>query len=1494
MVVVAWCRRAEQQRADGGPHGRAVGTAERVFWANCGTGACGACEAGTYRTGGDEERRCLTCPGGKVPSLGACFPGTAYESIVYDGAITHAREVRAFGESCYYFGEGIRYWTSAERKCHELGGHLVCLGGRREAKFVADTFSDDWSIESFWVGLSERGNEKSFTWTNPRCCSDYRNWFESVDSDSQTTREPKEDTELESYRCVRSDSDAKLHDENCRSKRPFVCEAPVTMAATTCAPCRKGTFSTTGAVECQACAWGRYASADGSDSCTPCPATSPAALLVAQFGQNGAVQCGGSLGRPQRAAYIAVSVATAVGPGLLAAGVMTAQFVVGATLARRGFAAWPTRDAEWRTKIVTFSGTAVFTFGVVGGAVVANWLKPIRQNAEDWPYKGRLAATTEEKGCDPARRYPYFVTGMLCLAIVASALVASIPVVDLLAVLRAIHDRLVSLRLRRKLRGQMIKWKREREQQDEALNGVVTSFGCTLCGQGRADALNMPCGHQFFCVDCARTFVEENGDVCNACRQPSELHDVQLRRSTLRTRRAPTRPTRPPPAQDSRLLLFGAGGAGAGVSDAASVEVELRTFDRRTASVRDLRAAIAATKRVRAGARQRFLASTCGGCALAKLLVVDIPCGHATLCAECAATYRAIHGNVCSRCGEAADLQEPVLEQSCSVCFDVVSAQYLVALGSCGHQICTACSIGYVRSALANVAEQVTAAGMRCPLGGSKYSTDTCDGVVTKDVVERLVARDIRPDLAADVLPLRADELDRLLRFMYEASIKIYERFYCCWADCSRLFAVEHRDHLTRYGAPPTDSVRRAPKLIFQRLRTAFRTAPPPEPQQQQQQQIPRASPASTITSDPGDVEASGREDDARGGSDDDDDDEERGASEAPLVNDDDDICWETTPPFVSCPWCGRQSCLRCKVPAHSLLTCKEVKTGGPGVIATTLFVEATSKPCPQCSFRITHHHGHACHHIRPGTGCLNCGTHFCYRCLRRGTSGTSCGCRLFCQNSDIVNNIERLPYPHDRRCGCPFCADCREGAPCPQCTGGCVVCRGLVPPGPLSFKDLESWGPDLSGRASAEETQYACVATLSGHKRAVASVSWSRDGLRLLSTSADATAKVWRSEPSSSSSNAWSCATSLVGHGEGLNDATWWRDSARCATASDDKTVRLWDVETGSCVVTYEGHESYVFCVDVNPQNTLLASGSFDETVKCWDARCERAIKTINAHSDPVTGVSFNKRDGTIIASSSYDGLLRLWDTALGECLATIFAEMDGETHSKHAAVSHVVYAPNGNFVLSANHDSTLRLWRVASPPCAHAKCYEGLEAARFCGACAFHASPDRRGDPKNHAVVSGSEDGRLVVWNLQTAAIEHSIPAHDDAVLAVDPHPREDLVATGGMTRDALVKLWRWQETDDEEPPDDMSPPQGRSSPSTAAPMDDDAPGPLPAPIPDPDLLRINPTPDEIRVFLPPPPITPEQTTSSEEPAADASSDHHQQKRPRLVVVAAAAAAM
>ena len=139
----------------------------------------------------------------------------------------------------------------------------------------------------------------------------------------------------------------------------------------------------------------------------------------------------------------------------------------------------------------------------------------------------------------------------------------------------------------------------------------------------------------------------------------------------------------------------------------------------------------------------------------------------------------------------------------------------------------------------------------------------------------------------------------------------------------------------------------------------------------------------------------------------------------------------------VQCRHCLGHFCQICDAAWHEGVTCevfqREKKQRNGVDEETKLFIQASSKPCPQCGIPISHYFKHACHHIRPGTGCPNCHVHFCYVCLtpyeNQGNHRCENGCPLFC--------------PNDRSCNCPTCPDCQPGRPCQLCDAeGCPQCQ--------------------------------------------------------------------------------------------------------------------------------------------------------------------------------------------------------------------------------------------------------------------------------------------------------------------------------------------------------------------------------------------------------------------------------------------------------------------
>lgn len=192
-------------------------------------------------------------------------------------------------------------------------------------------------------------------------------------------------------------------------------------------------------------------------------------------------------------------------------------------------------------------------------------------------------------------------------------------------------------------------------------------------------------------------------------------------------------------------------------------------------------------------------------------------------------------------------------------------------------------------------------------------------------------------------------------------------------------------------------------------------------------------------------------------------------------------------------------------------------------------------------------------------------------------------------------------------------------------------------------------------------------------HGDAVTSLVFSRDGTRLVSTSADEKAFVWDVDVDADGGSAAPKLLRLEGHDDWVRGATVSPDGRLVATASDDETVRVWDIAAaepeprvasdgeesagGVPVRVFKGHTDYVFGVAFSPDGRRLASVGDDFRVLIWDlAGAGHKTKPDGDMSDPrplrfrcMRGVVFSA-GGSSMVTVNAEGDVAVWRPDLPE----------------------------------------------------------------------------------------------------------------------------------------------------------------------------------------------------------------------------------------------------
>ena len=321
-------------------------------------------------------------------------------------------------------------------------------------------------------------------------------------------------------------------------------------------------------------------------------------------------------------------------------------------------------------------------------------------------------------------------------------------------------------------------------------------------------------------------------------------------------------------------------------------------------------------------------------------------------------------------------------------------------------------------------------------------------------------------------------------------------------------------------------------------------------------------------------------------------------------------------------------------------------------------------------------------------------------------------------------------------------------------------------------------------------------------HSNRVTFALFSRDGTKVVTSSADNTAWVWDAVTGRRLAGPFT-------HGAEINTAMLSEDGRFVVTASKDKTARVWNALTGAFVTeplqhsgdvsmagfSTDGEKVFTVCGDtgqlwsvnngqrmgdairgagsitdvrLSPDGSRLAMACIGRRAQLWDVASGACLHHLQ-HANDILSVAFSP-DGKQLVTASYDNTARVWDVQTGEPAS--------EPLRHQARVWLAEFSPDGQRIVTASGDHTAQIWdartgKKIGPPMKH----DGeVRCALF--------------SPEGTRVVTASWDKTVRVWDALTGESLTEPLAHDDRMFFAGFFPDGERILTAGNGN--VVHIW------------------------------------------------------------------------------------------------------
>jgi WD40 repeat protein len=293
---------------------------------------------------------------------------------------------------------------------------------------------------------------------------------------------------------------------------------------------------------------------------------------------------------------------------------------------------------------------------------------------------------------------------------------------------------------------------------------------------------------------------------------------------------------------------------------------------------------------------------------------------------------------------------------------------------------------------------------------------------------------------------------------------------------------------------------------------------------------------------------------------------------------------------------------------------------------------------------------------------------------------------------------------------------------------------------------------------------------TLKGHAASVNALALTPDGQSVISASNDKTLKVWDFAGGREQ-------RTLTGHTASVTAVAVTPDGGQAVSVSEDMTMRVWDLLNDRELLACGDRKSRLYAVAVTSDGVLALSGAGAisggwNTVKVWDIKTGELRHTFRGHTQQVNAIAVSP-DRQFAISASWDTYLRVWD------LASIDQRPDTPL-PEDFWVNGSTAMPDGQHFISASRQ-TLKVWGTESSTELHTLAKLPDQPEIFLRSVAF--TPDGR------FVITGSSDGKLRIWDVESGGEPRTVRAHSARVNAVAATSAGQVIST---SEDKTLRIW------------------------------------------------------------------------------------------------------